>query len=501
MMATTTFNFRAIRGSLRRNIRAAIFRAVDNGLLESLARAITAFNRRRGLYLQGRILGVARRHADHAEFWQVATIEYPSDAMFLRQSIHFALRAGKRAQAEEALASLVAARQTRAADCDFVIGLAYICEQCGDRASILSLVRRFLKSLRGTRDYRIAALRLNRVILAFFPRTRNATVGASHERSRRQLVKMIERASLQTAPRLLLEHVVQTESVLAGGDSFALLETDVSHAQCKAFVRLVCSRVATAEPFSLVRIGDGEAACLPYEPYLAWLAKGDAVEREKIWWGNALTPSQQRRMHRLVFNAIWSADSIGIPTVARFIREMRLTENDNLDRTLTGRGLRSILYSLGHYKSFRGSTAPAPVFTSCHLHQDLARWDLYPELMGTEHELVLVSCHPELADFVQTKFGSKVAASLVLPPDRVSGPALKSAAMDSRSLPDVLDDFVAELRTLARGRLVLVGGGYLGKWLVDIARAEGGVALDLGSVFDYWLGLSTRSYLDLNPLR
>jgi len=45
---------------------------------------------------------------------------------------------------------------------------------------------------------------------------------------------------------------------------------------------------------------------------------------------------------------------------------------------------------------------------------------------------------------------------------------------------------------------VLIGAGYPGKILVDVARARGGVALDLGSIFDYWLGLRTRSYLDID---
>ena len=51
---------------------------------------------------------------------------------------------------------------------------------------------------------------------------------------------------------------------------------------------------------------------------------------------------------------------------------------------------------------------------------------------------------------------------------------------------------------LPRNRLVLVGAGLLGKLLVSEARARGGIALDIGSIFDHWLGFRTRSYLDLN---
>jgi hypothetical protein len=63
----------------------------------------------------------------------------------------------------------------------------------------------------------------------------------------------------------------------------------------------------------------------------------------------------------------------------------------------------------------------------------------------------------------------------------------------------MLDEVAENLGDLPRNRLVLVGAGYLGKWLVDVSRARGGVALDVGSIFDYWMGLKTRSYLDLNP--
>jgi len=114
---------------------------------------------------------------------------------------------------------------------------------------------------------------------------------------------------------------------------------------------------------------------------------------------------------------------------------------------------------------------------------------------------VLVSCHSDLADLVEMKYRARVAASIILPPDRVSAPALRHGTSDRRRLPDILDEVVAKMKGVPRGRLVLVGAGYLGKWLVDVARAEGGIALDVGSVFDYWLGLTTRSYLDLNPVQ
>ncbi len=494
-------NIRVIRGLLRRLTRAAAFRAIEFGVLEAAASGVSALDPRRGLYLRGRIMGVAQRQADHTDFWRAASLRYPADAMFARQGIHFALRAGRLAEAEAGMASLLAACRTQAADCNFVLGLISIYHGRGDRASIRSLVRSFLKSLRGRPDYRIAALRLSRVLLTYFRKTRSLNVWEEHKLSHSQFARMLNRSGVHSAPRALLSRVLQAEDELARKGGVVLLDTDISRAQCDAFVRLVHGKLAAGDPFSFVRIGDGEAACLPYEPSLAWLAKGDAIERERIWWDKPLTPNQRKRTARLVFNATWSADCIGIPAAARYLRELRPGGDDNLDRGLTGRGLRSILYSVERYETFRGAGAPAPVFTSCHLHQDLERWELYAELLAGKREIVFVSCHADLADFAEQKFGARVAASLILPPDRVSAPALKGRAADNRRLPDILDEVVDKMKSVPRGRLVLVGAGYLGKWLVDVARAEGGVALDVGSVFDYWLGLTTRSYLDLIPVR
>jgi hypothetical protein len=59
----------------------------------------------------------------------------------------------------------------------------------------------------------------------------------------------------------------------------------------------------------------------------------------------------------------------------------------------------------------------------------------------------------------------------------------------------VLDDMIAQLPADLSGRMVIVGAGYAGKVILREAKNRGAVALDLGSVLDYWIGASTRSYL------
>jgi hypothetical protein len=200
-----------------------------------------------------------------------------------------------------------------------------------------------------------------------------------------------------------------------------------------------------------------------------------------------------------IARAMLDADCIGIPTAARFLRELNLQRQDTLETSLTGRGLRCILHCSERLAELRSSGLPSPILASCHLHQDLALWNCYGELLDGVKEIVLVSCHPGLADWISNRFGLRIAGHILVPPDRVSAPLLRSRTPETRTLPQILDAVTAEMGDLPRGRLVLVGAGYPGKLLTGIARERGGIALDLGSIFDYWLGLNTRSYLDLDP--
>lgn len=488
--------YRALRGSVRRALRTILFQVAKAGALNPLAVALSAAGGRRGVYLGGMAMRMARRNTDHTAYWRSATNRYPGDSRFLRRSIEAALRTGKVEEAEAGLAELMGRRDASADDARFVAGLSLVYQQHNRGPAVRQLVRTFLTGLRDSSIRRVAALRLSRLIFAFFGTVGCVDPAAETRRNRSRLQRMIGRSNIAAGTTDVLGRVLRCEQMLADHSALALLDTDVSLFQCELFVRHIRSRLDAREAFSFVRIGDGEAACLPYEPHLAWLARGDAKEREKIWWGKTLKSDQRKLMARRVFNATWSADCIGVPTVARFLREARLGEDDCFDRNLTGRGLRAILYAMERYPSYRGAAAPPPIFTSCHLHQELAHWDLYGDLLRGVREIAIVSCHPGLAEFMERRFDASVGRNILLPPDRVSGPALARRTSETRALPDMIEDVALELAGVPPGSLVLVGAGYPGKWLVDVARAGGSVALDVGSVFDYWLGLPTRSYLD-----
>jgi hypothetical protein len=310
---------------------------------------------------------------------------------------------------------------------------------------------------------------------------------------------MLARSSAPPKPKAILQRVVEMQRSLTSSASMTLFDTDISQAQCRKFIALIHDRLATGNGFSFIRLGDGESSCLPYEPHLSGFAQQDTAERERMWWGAELEAPDRVRFSRQISAAIWNADSVGIPTVARILRDVRLSENDELESGRVGRGLRAVLYAFENIEHLPLRRSVLPLFTSCHLHQDILRWNLYPELFEASREIVLISCHPGLAEIVEQRFGARVAASIIVPPRHASMPLFRGGAETSRFLPETVEDVAEQLGELPRGRLVLVGAGYLGKRLIDLAKARGGVALDLGSMLDHWAGVNTRSYLDLAP--
>jgi len=448
-------------------------------------------------HVHGRVMDRLRPHDDRTDYWGRAVERFPGERAFLRKKVHAALRADRPQEAESGLDLLLRRHRLAERDCNLITGMANLYHRGGDDAAIRMLVRRFLKSLRGTRTYRIAALRLSRLIFAHFPRASEAGEKLAVRGFGDHFRNMLDRSPAGQKPKELLRRVIAVEHALAAKFPPALLDTHVSPAQCRTFIEIVRARLAAREPFSFIRIGDGEATCLPYEPHLERFAASDAADRERTWWGKPLDPASRTELSALVAGAIWDADCIGVPTVSRFLRDIRLEQDDALEGGRTGRGLRAALSSLEHIERFRPALLPPPSFTSCHLHQDIGRWNLYPELLDGVRDVVLVSCHPGLAEMMEQRFAVRVAGNVLVPPRHASLPVIKRRISETRALPEMIHEVADRLGDLPRGKLVIVGAGYLGKWLTGLAKTRGGVALDLGSIVDYWVGIRTRSYVDL----
>ncbi|MBV9993501.1 MAG: hypothetical protein JOZ72_19670 [Alphaproteobacteria bacterium] len=451
-----------------RDLGAALVVAHRFEECEALIAKLKASDPQNGLRLEGQLLAERAPGRGHSEFWRAAHGAWPDNADFLRKYLHAALRDGKVDEARAALDELFAGTLLRASDVNFVIGLMNLgggldgrgLEGCDPRA----LIRTYLRRFRGTSDYRRLGIRLSRAIFAAFAKT--PVVSARNTRA------MLRHAPVDAAARGFLERAMDA---LDG----TLADTDIRRDECERFIAVVRDKLSSKTPWSFIRIGDGESNAFAYAADIARFAPSDAAEREVVWWGRALGEADRAALNARVRAAIDDADALGVPTLERLLRDVRLERREYLSAGRAGRGLRTVMEALA------AGTLKAPLATSAHIQHDLEKWDLYRALFDG-HEVVAVSCHAKLPP--------PVAQTIVIPP-RHASLASFGMEMGPKILPETLDAAIAGLPADLSGRLVIVGAGYAGKVVIQAAKARGAVALDLGSILDYWVGAATRSYL------
>ncbi|HEX3652686.1 MAG TPA: tetratricopeptide repeat protein [Rhizomicrobium sp.] len=480
---------------------AAFLRAYGRGLLSASAYAeclnaaarLRKSDRHASLTLEGAVLAKRAPYQDHTQFWKNASAELPDSVDLTRKLLDAALSSREFDVANAAFLRLVQQDRLTVRDADMVVGLVNLDLQSGNRPAARQKVRGYLKSMRGLPGYRAAAVRLHRTILLSFPNRADSARRISANIP--VFVNTVCRARLSVEATQPLETIAALEGGLSGAGAGSLLDSDIDADVCRTLIDEVRERLRTATPFSFIRLGDGEANALHYPLRLAEHFDSDAAEREKVWWGRTLDSDTRAQLATRVRCAIENADAIGVPTRSRLLRDVRLDGGPALARRKSGRGLISVMGALEEATA-NGSLA-GKIVTSAHVHQDMERWNIYGELFDGVSAVVLVSCHAALPDELMRRFGLRTAKHVLMPPGDAMLEMQHRALTDNEVPPASLNRALADLGDWPRGRMVLIGAGYAGKVIVDEARRRGGVALDLGSIFDGWLGHHTRSYQDL----
>jgi len=243
-------------------------------------------------------------------------------------------------------------------------------------------------------------------------------------------------------------------------------------------------RIRARKPFSLIRFGDGEATIMRYPRYATLAQARTQVAR---WWREPEADKQQISCIRApLLLAIQHADMLGVPSVA----EQRLYPKWNV-------GLR--------YEAFmRGLNLPkagADVFYFYHVVA-IDRNGTLDDVLHNDPSIRLITCRPQALKIAQRRFGTRrIEMRLVRAetfrwrPYSEIDAAAKLCANCPPHWPEGYREVCAWIRAGGAGHVYLVGAGGLGKIYCDLARRAGSIGLDLGALFDGWVGLQTRPYL------
>jgi hypothetical protein len=243
----------------------------------------------------------------------------------------------------------------------------------------------------------------------------------------------------------------------------------------KTFLNEVQQVFKHPRPWMHIRYGDGEGIVLGYP---GGSTEQKARERWKKWLGpesmSNFTTSHLQTFSSNLRQIASEADILGIPC----LRHMKVNQD-----------WRNVSKYLREFCSINENQRICCMDYTV----DLQRKNLYFDLLNGKDEIFYISCRNMEVRFKRV-FNIKKVTGYHLPLQY--NPCRGKSLTSDLHFPTCYNLIMKELQADLSGKIFLVGAGGLGKTYCAEIKRHGGVALDVGSLFDGWSGMITRSYLN-----
>lgn len=262
----------------------------------------------------------------------------------------------------------------------------------------------------------------------------------------------------------ILRYFGQEEELLR-----ALSGHPVPRISANQLIEKIENRLKIRKGFSFVRFNHCEPRVMGYGGFFY---DKDVDVTFKIQWGHSDVTLQDRfHLAGLMAVALNSADVIGLPTLKRRIEnDLHILENSCFTQLRDRRLIQ-----------------PGAKFIDVNTHFQLGMSPEFFDVIANADRVVLITGR-EVEEKLKKRTGRDKVIVIKLPAE-----AAHTSEKTTRHFPDAFESIQEKIRELVQpGDLVLVGGGILGKHYCSMCRKKGAVALDIGSLFDAWEGLTTR---------
>lgn len=261
---------------------------------------------------------------------------------------------------------------------------------------------------------------------------------------------------------------------------------------------VISDKLQQHSPFSLIRLGDGEGLLLSISDQST---ETDLIYIEEHLGTGGLHPDALSHLQKRLIESIKGADVIGVRDdivnvnfkpdyfflphdefLERFRLSFRLRE---VERTLDYHGSRRIAFL--HKKLGSLDLNERSQYCSAWFHYDYHNSGEIFKVLKQQQRIGLISCQFQLPNLLSQLFDTSVNFHEIPGMYRdISGGKVIPGYIEQ--LEHILNQQLVEFP----GMLVLVGAGIYGKLYCQLIKDQGGIALDLGSLFDAWLGIPSR---------
>lgn len=231
----------------------------------------------------------------------------------------------------------------------------------------------------------------------------------------------------------------------------------------------VLKKIQEGNPLSLVRYGDGESIVLN-----GWKDVESLKAVFKRQFGYTPQIDQAEEIRENLISAYQNADILGVP-LGKKIKDVDSYWFKSVD----------ILHEEAGINLFKTKKE----LTSIDIHSDFLDKGYYDLILNNVETLNYISCR-DLDERFKEKFNIKTVNSFFIPPE-VKFTTNKTGEKHYPERFNKVERWMDKAIN-CEGVICLVGAGIAGKIYCNWFRDRGGIAIDIGSVFDSWYGRDTR---------
>lgn len=240
---------------------------------------------------------------------------------------------------------------------------------------------------------------------------------------------------------------------------------------------IISYHISNRKPCSVVRVGDGESVILEWPKTNV---VGDLEAHLRLWFGRTnIERNVIEWLKRRLVSACKNASILGIPTRAQVKMHARYRSSYREVASLRKKRCGD------HY-----GVCDAAVHRLLQLSGDLSAYLNEAEYLG-------IVTSKNVTGEVQEYFKPRVLTHYWIPGENSMSSDAEEA--DFCWLPNGYKEIRESIHVPYRGAVFLVGGGLMGKLLCEDIRKKGGIAIDIGSIFDGWTKVVTRDYFKRYP--
>ncbi|BBK42032.1 hypothetical protein STVA_20520 [Allostella vacuolata] len=247
-------------------------------------------------------------------------------------------------------------------------------------------------------------------------------------------------------------------------------------------IALVQEAIRSQTPFSFIRFGDGEGRLLGSSMFftnmellretIGYQYGAEAIVEIDRLYGRFRLEDAIADLRQMLLSSLDNADAVGLPSPKHFTPE---PDASNINGLL---GFASSLIAIQQ----RPAHIPADNLFDTYIFHGMQRRSLFPRILDHLPFVGLVN-HTDLSQPIAEHFHIERTHFVRIPGHK------SFMSVDKVHFPTMYGEILEAIEVPFPGAVYLVGAGYLGKVYCDAVKQKGGIALDIGSVFDGWSGV------------